>query len=293
MALLPVNADDPIDEGALDATLAGLAPGAPVVVMLHGFKFNPADPRRDPHRHILALEPTRECWKAVSWPRHLGLAGERGLGVAFGWPASGTIWEAWAASFGAARSLTRLLTVVKAKTPDRPLHVVGHSLGAHVALHALPALSPGTVDRLLLISAAAFRAEAAQIIADRPGTEVVNVTGRENALFDLLLRAALPHRGPTLGRGGPDLPNWLDLPLDRAESLAALHRLGYRIRPPKVPVCHWSGYLRPGIWSLYRALLHRPAATPLPLLRATVTRPARPRRRLPLPPLPFRPQTPS
>ena len=295
MALLPINADDPVDNRALQVALADLAPRAPVVVMIHGFKFSPAEPGRDPHHHILSMKPPRDCWKAVSWPRHLGLSGEKGLAVAFGWPARGTIWRAWAATAGASTALADLLARIRESTPGRPLHIFAHSLGAHVALRALNQTAPGTVDRMVLISAAAFRAEAARIFAnpDMATTEVVNVTGRENALFDVLLRAALPHRGVTLGRGGPDLPNWLDLPLDHTESLAALGRLGYRIKPPKVPICHWSGYLRPGIWGLYRALLHRPAATPLPLLRGTVARPSRHRPRIPLPPLPFRPQTPS
>jgi hypothetical protein len=97
---------------------------------------------------------------------------------------------------------------------------------------------------------------------------VFNVTAPENTLFDLLLRAALPFRGPTLGRGLPGLPNWLDLPLADPLALDALARLGWRIHPPRAAVCHWSGYLRPGLFRFYRALLAEPRRTPLPLLRA-------------------------
>jgi len=277
----------------LAAALAGLVPGAPVVVMIHGFRFSPMVEGHSPHLHILAERPRPGCWKAVSWPRHLGLTGDRGLAIGYGWPARGSIWAALRRAEAAAADLGRLITRLKALEPDRPLHLVGHSLGARVGLLALRDLPPGAVQRAILISAALFRRETRALLETSPAAsaaQVINVTGRENLVFDLGLRLAAPLAGPTLGRG-LDAPNWLDLPLDRLETLSALRDFGHRIPPPKAPVCHWSGYLRPGVFGLYRALLHRPAETPLPVLRAALE-PAR-RGYWPDFPLPFRPRTPS
>ncbi len=272
MTLLSINAGDPVPVAGLARALAALPAGRPVVVMIHGFKFCPSAPRTSPHTHILSAAPSRACWKAISWPRHLRLGGDRGLAIAFGWPARGTIWQAYGRAAGAAGSLARLLRTLHRLDPARPVHLIAHSLGARLALLALRGLEPGTVHRMVLIAPAVFRAEAAAAMDTPAGrrAEVFSVLGRENTLFDLLLRTAFPASGPTLGRSGPALPRWLDLRLDRAGVLAALAGLGHRIAAPRARICHWSGYLRPGIFGLYRALLHRPAETPLPLLRRQI-----------------------
>ncbi len=256
---------------ALATALATAAPGAPIVVMIHGYRFAPDTPFHDPHRHILSPVPERGCWKAVSWPRHLGLMGRQGLAIGFGWQARGTIWQAHRGAARAGRRLARLIAALHATAPDRPLHIFAHSLGARVALTALDGLPAGAVGRIILLSAAAFRHEARAALATPAGAraEVINVRGRENTLFDLMLRLALPLHGPTLGAGFA-APNWLDLPLHDAHARDRLRALGYRIAAHRARVCHWSGYLRPGVWRFYRAALHHPAQTPLPLLRAQI-----------------------
>ena len=45
------------------------------------------------------------------------------------------------------------------------------------------------------------------------------------------------------------------LQLDDAQSLAALRGLGFPIAPPDRLICHWSPYLREGVFPLYRAIL--------------------------------------
>ena len=282
MSLLAINADGttPALAGggpvaaALARHLAQLPDGAPVVVLIHGYSFSPRVARHDPHRHILSLAPDAGCWKAVSWPRHLGFGrrADRGLAIAFGWEARGTLWRAGAEALRAGRALARLVAEVRRLRPGAPVDIVAHSLGARVALSALPRLNPGDVGRIVLMAGAEFSCRAATAIDSPAGraAEVLNVTSRENDLFDLCVEVVLgAGRGRTLGHGlARPRPNWLDLQIDDAASLAALRRLGFRIAPPAVAVCHWSSYLRPGLFTFYRALLHDRARLPMGMLAA-------------------------
>ena len=294
MALLHVNDTSLPGTAQLAATLAALPPAGPIVIMIHGFRFDPAIRSHDPHHHILSLRPGQACWKAVSWPRHLGLAGDRGLAIGFGWQARGTIWSAHARAARAGARLARLIDLLEQVAPERPVQIFAHSLGARVALTALPRLAPGRVGRIVLIAAAAFAPETRRSMASPAGrkAEVFNVTAPENTLFDLLLRAALPLRGRTLGAGLPGLPNWLDLPLADPATLATLGRMGWRIRRPAARVCHWSGYLRPGIFPLYRAILTAPRSTPQAVLRSHLARPSDQTTARSVLPLPFPPTAP-
>lgn len=289
MALLQINSTATPDPDRLAQALTRMPTGKPVIVMIHGFKFSPDHPGHCPHAHILAERPSTACWKARSWPRHLRLDRESALGIAFAWPARGTIWDAYRRAPAAARALSEMLKAVHRLDPARPVHIVAHSLGARVALLALRDLPAGSIDRLILMAAAVFRFEAKSVMASPAGqtAEVFSILGRENTLFDLLLRLAFPQAGPTTGRRGPDAPNWLDLRCDAPHTLNTLRGIGHRITAPKVRICHWSGYLRPGIFGLYRALLYAPRETPLPHLRRLLTPPrAQPRFR-PRLPLPF------
>lgn len=271
MGTLAINAGDGVASGRLQPALARLAPGAPIVVMVHGFRYCPSSAATDPHRHILADRPATDHWKTVSWPARLGLRGAQGLAVGFGWPASGTIWQAYGRAPRAGADLAALLDRIGTAAPGHPLHLMAHSLGARVGLHAM-ALAPRRVRRAVLISPACFRAEARRL-APETGAEVFSVLGRENTAYDWMLRAVLPHGGCTLGRGGPGGERWLDLHLGAAHVRAGLARLGHQIAPPRARVCHWSGYLREGVWDLYRALIQRPGETPLPVLRAQLAAP--------------------
>lgn len=273
MGTLAFNSGDALPSEGLSAALAGLPQGAPVAIMVHGFRYCPSSVDGNPHRLILGDDPISDNWKIVSWPRRLGLAGEAGLAIGFGWSARGTIWQAYGAAPEAGQNLSRLLSEIARLSPRRPVHLIAHSLGARVVLHALSRVAPGAVGRVVLISPAAFRGEAEQL-ARSPGargTEVISVLSRENNFYDLMLRAALPHCGATLGGGGPNLPGWLDLRLDDDAAIAALAQLGHRIAASTRKVCHWSGYLRPGIWAFYRELLSNPSRLTMPLLRSALS----------------------
>jgi hypothetical protein len=135
---------------------------------------------------------------------------------------------------------------------------------------------------MILLAGAELRGPAAAAMDTPAGctAEVLNVASRQNTLFDLMLRAALTcGLSRSLGAGlARPLPNWTDLHIDRADTLAALASRGFPLAPPDRPVCHWSAYLRPGVFPLYRAILARrigPAALRLPLPpRAERARPA-------------------
>lgn len=257
------------DQGDLAARLARLAPNAPVVAMVHGYRFAPDAGQHCPFGHIFALDPVgqgqggqpqgRRDKTLVSWPRHLGLGGESGLAIAFGWPARGWIGQAAARAAQAGAGLAALAAAIADIDPARRLDVIGHSLGARVALAALPHARPGHLRRLILLAGAEVRSPALRALRSPAGqcAQIVNVTTRENDLFDFLYEWGVAGgRDTAIGQGlGCALPNWVDLQLDGARNLALLARLGFALPTPPARICHWSPYIRPGIFALYRALL--------------------------------------
>ncbi|KUF12213.1 alpha/beta fold hydrolase [Pseudoponticoccus marisrubri] len=258
------------------------ADGGPVTIMIHGFKYLPGHSRHCPHRSLQSDAAHHADARIVSWPRHLGLRGQRGegLGISFGWPARGSIWQAHRRAAQAGDALAGLVAQIRQLAPQRPVHVVAHSLGARVALQALRQGRPGAVDRAILMAAAEFT-DTARAALTSPGgraCEVLNVTSRENDLFDFLMErlVAPPRPGDRmLGLGALRLPNLVTLQLDDAESLHRLRAAGFAVAPPMRRICHWSPYLRPGVFPLYRAVLS--GALPLPRLRALLPDAPQPR----------------
>jgi hypothetical protein len=265
MSLLPVTCEGTtprFDRGALTESLARLAPSAPVAVLIHGFRYAPGDTIHCPHGHILSLTPRRDMPRAISWPRHLRLAGPQdGLALAFGWQARGTIWQVQARTAGAAEALATLVATIRRLDPDRRVDLVAHSLGARVAMAALPLTEAGNIGRILLLAPADFRthAEAAMDSGAGRAAEVFSITSRANALFDLCMETLLSARLHASLAQGLSHPrqNWLDLRIDDATTETALARLGFPLRPASARICHWQPYLRPGVFALYRALLAR------------------------------------
>jgi len=267
----PVCADGTDLDGRLRAGLDAVGRGAPILLMIHGYKYSPGDPSRCPHRSILApASADHRPRRCRSWPEAIGFDASRGdvLCIAFGWDAAGTIWRAARSADAAARALAALLHRLSGLA-DRPVQILAHSLGARVALGALPSLPRGAVGRMVLLHGAEFRSRARAAIATPAGraAEVINVTTRENDLFDLLFRTFLaPHRplDPALSAGlGRHRPNWLDLRIDDPASRAALSAMGFAIPAPERRICHWSAYMRPGMFDLHRVLLLDPRRLPL------------------------------
>ncbi len=284
---------------SLDHHLAGLPAHAPIIILVHGYKFSPFDQRRDPHEHILSMAP-RVRLGVISWPRHLGFGrgrAEEGLCIGFGWKARGTFWQAYREAERAGAALAELIARIGQRT-DRKVHLVAHSLGARVALAGIAAAPEGAVGRCILMAAAEFQTAAFKCLDAVGGrrAEIVNVTSRENDIFDVLVeRLIRPFGGArALGAGLPDpRRNWLDLQIDHGPTRIALAGLGHRIAAPERRICHWSGYLRPGLFGFYSDLLRRPESLPMPFLKSLLPGPgdARWSRLLSppaaMPPLPF------
>jgi hypothetical protein len=260
--------------------------------MIHGYKFEPGRGADCPHAHILSLDPAQDQPRVISWPKHLHV-GPGHLGIAFGWNSWGSLWRAWGEAERAGIALGRLLNELSAA--GRRVDIVAHSLGARVALTGLSRSVAGAVGRAILIAPAEFRLAAEAALTSPAGrtTEVLNVTSHENVLFDGLLEWLIAPHVPgakTLGGGlRQTAPNWTELRIDDAATLAALASLGYHVAPPVRRICHWSGYLRPGLFPLYRAVL----SGKLPIADMVAVLPRCPPRsrfleRLPSrPPLPF------
>lgn len=256
------------DSGDLERALGALAHGRPVPILVHGFRHAPGHARDDPHR--LILSPGRVTARATpSWPRHLGFRGQsdEGLCIGFGWQGRGTIWQARAEAARAGLALAALIVRIRTLSPGRRVTVMAHSLGARVVVAALPALEPADLARAILLYPALMRAEVAQAMAVPAAAqvEIVNVTSRENLFFDLgnqiLFSAGLDR---SAGRGlGRAHSRWVDLPIDDAAQIAHLARQGFAVAGPQSRICHWSAYLRPGLFALYRALIATDPALPL------------------------------
>ena len=131
-------------------------------------------------------------------------------------------------------------------------------MGARVCLQALALAPAASVDRVILMTGAAMREEARSALASAAGqdAEVINVTSRENDLFDALVEALVGFRDLSIGSGlGVEDRRWLDLQIDAAGTRRALAALGFPIAGADTVVNHWSAFTRPGLLHFYRAML--------------------------------------
>jgi pimeloyl-ACP methyl ester carboxylesterase len=256
----------------------------PMIVMIHGFSYEPGHPIHCPHHHILSLDPRPLPWLAPSWPRGLGLGTGRtdeGLGVAFGWSARGSIWGARRRAGRAGRALAEALRVIRERAPRRKVHLVAHSMGVEVAVEALHHLPAGAVDRIISMTGACYQSRVRAALRTEAGraTSFINVTSRENDLFDCLYErlVAPPERADrTLGQG-LETENAVTLQLDCGHTLDHLSRLGAEIALPDRRICQWSSYTRQGVLHFYSDLLRRAEFLTPDRLRAGL--PGRPARR--------------
>jgi len=279
MPLLRVNANGaspvPHQPGqTLDASLRdGLRHPGPVIIMVHGFKFSPFAPTACPHRRIFALSTYTD--RLLSWPRALGFGQSKpdeGLCIAFGWAAQGWFWGANARASVTAVALAKLVSRIRRLDPTRPIHLIGHSLGGKVCLRALHHLPQHSVGRVIVLNAAVFRDQARAALQSRAGqtAEILNITTRENMLYDwtlkALLRPHLPISSP-LRTGVRRARNMATIAIDRPTTRKRLRDLGITLDQDVKWMCHWSTYTRAGVWELYERALRTPETLPLHLLQ--------------------------
>ncbi len=254
----------------LKRELSRLPYHAPIVVMIHGYRFSPDCAGRDPHRSLFALAPKSDHWKIKSWPRGLGFsdAPSTGLCIGFGWQGFGAraddtarhdFARAYQAAGRAGAALATLLDLIAEIAPARDVDLFAHSLGARVALSGLARTVKGRIGRVILMGGAEYAHVAGDALQRRPRTPVYNVTARSNRLYDLLFQTFAPRQGPcgrTLGEG-LDAPHshWVNLDFDTPGLARLLAARGQQIGPARSPVCHWGFYLRAGTMPLYRSIL--------------------------------------
>ena len=258
-------------------TSAALGSG-PVIVMIHGYKYDPYCAKHSPHASIFA-GPTRPVLhKKVQWLHHLGFGSgdpNEGLAIPFAWRARGSLWRAQRAARLAGQQLADVITAIHQRAPRRPIHVVTHSMGSEVIFEALFGLPANSIDRIVTLTGASYASRAADALQQSKAgrtAALINVTSRENDPFDFLYERLIPppQRGDlSLGRG-IDLPNAVTLRLDCARTLAQLAQCGGHIAAPSRRICHWSGYTRPGAMRFYAHALRHPDAVPLSALQQTL-----------------------
>ncbi len=255
---------------ALDAVLPALPSCAPLVILVHGFRFDPAAHRHDPHRLLYAAQPGRASRKLISWPRALGFGGaglEEGLSIGLGWSARaplGRFADAYQRAGETGAALAALIEAIAARAPGRPVDILAHSLGARVALCALPRLSDAggaALGRLILLGGAEFAGRAEAACASAPATarpEVYSITARANDVYDALFEAAAPG-GPgadhALARGLPRVRNWMTLQIDSPGMRLFARSRGVALAAPDRRICHWGFYTLPGAMTLYARIL--------------------------------------
>lgn len=268
MPLLHINASSdaiPLDHGQfrqLRAQLRSLPPKAPVVVLLHGYKYAPGIEGRCPHSLIYALHPAGTGRSGVSWPTLLGVGSnvpQEPLCIALGWPANQAFHRAYGQAARTGQALARLVEIVHRITPDRPVDIIAHSLGARVALSALPHLQAGRLRNLIMMTPAELSCQANALLNSPAGRSVkaLNVSSGENWVFDKTLEWMLaPARKGARAMGFEPRASdcWTTLRIDNPSHLTALERVGVTLAPPVRKVCHWSAYTRQGVFDLYRRL---------------------------------------
>jgi hypothetical protein len=289
-ALLPAGGEGHW-RAALRARLAGLPRGAPVTVLIHGFRYTwrtGLAPDACPQERLYGSRPVAPCRRRrperASWCHALGFSEEGaadGLCIGFGWPAridrAGRrgFAEVYRRAAPAGRGLGRLLSEIAAARPDLRIDMLTHSLGARVAMQAGLAEPGLPLGRLIFLAAAEHAAEAERFLAAMRGApEVYHLLSRANDPYDALfaLVAPTPADGSArpLGRAGLGRgdPRWIDIQLDHRAVRAWLARRGFALARPPERVSHWHFYADRGAMAFYGAILRRARGLSLAELRA-------------------------
>lgn len=105
---------------------------------------------------MLSLKRAPQYSRAFSWPLALGLHKNDVSGLAFGWPARGSLQSAFDRAQQAGYDLSLVISQLNKIAPQRPIDIIAHSLGVRVAIAALELLAFDSVDRIIAIAGAEF-----------------------------------------------------------------------------------------------------------------------------------------
>ncbi len=249
----------------------------PVVIMIHGYKYRPGSEHHCPHRKILGDADNY-------WPAQLQIGRtphQDGTSIALGWDARGTLRDVYSRARHVSKRLATIVAMLRQHAPARPVHIIAHSLGSELALSTLDHLPAHSVNRMILLTGASYAQRARHMLKSPAGrtVEVLNVTSRENDLFDLAFERLIPVEAePDQSIGlGINAPNVVTLQLDCPEALSGLRSIGFDVASPTRRICHWSAYTRPGVMALYSAFLRSPGQLPLDRLASILPAAHRPR----------------
>jgi Alpha/beta hydrolase of unknown function (DUF900) len=290
MALIRINAqgETPVLHGSPHPVASILkqtkSTDGPVIVMTHGYKFAPDSGTNCPHRDILSLPQEGGTGTTSQWPYQLGFGQgnqSEGLAIAFAWDGRCALWQALYRAKQAGKALAKVLCIVHRQNPQRPIHILCHSMGVEVALETLFHIPPGAVDRIISMTGATYQSRLVSALSTPSGrqTEFFNITSRENDIFDFLYERMMAPRVPgdqVIGHG-LDLSNALTLQLDCPKTLLHCARLGQFITPAQRRISHWSSYLRPGTMQFYQDLLRQREKLTLDLVRRGLPKSPAPR----------------
>ena len=252
--------------------------GAPILIMIHGYKYHPRDAATDPHRLLFSGRMDGVGKAAISWPLELGfgpLSLEDGLAIGFGWegrpshkirpkPRLKSFAHVYGQANRAGGHLARLLGWIGELAPERRVDLIAHSLGARVAFCAISRGATHNLGRLILMGGAEYASVVDRCFRRLEVTdqlEVFCVRTRQNAFVDFLFESFAPRATPhdfAIGRGYQGPPQrWLNIRLDDPATLAMLSARGIGISPQSTGklVDHWGFYQRAGIMRFYRQLL--------------------------------------
>ena len=272
--------------------LAAAGPGAPVVILIHGYKFDPwTGPPDDPHRSLFAFEPEAQRLEGAQLAARASASTpsgpRRGLCIGFGWPAVER-----ASAEPARRGAHRLRARLRPRRRDGA--AAGRADRADPGAGAGPAGRPARAQPRRAGGAGGAAASARRAGADHPARalrssttaparrwpdrraprppSIYNVTSRANDVYDAAFETFAPRRNwgeRAVGLGLRDpRPYWLDLQLDRPDVTDWINAQGVPLTPAHARLCHWSFYTRGGAFEVYQAILRRRPGWDIPSLRA-------------------------
>ncbi|MEO9898401.1 MAG: alpha/beta hydrolase [Paracoccaceae bacterium] len=256
----------------------------PIIIMIHGYKYDPSVTLRDPHTSIFAMRACANQTNGALWPQHLGFGignPKEGLAIAFGWRAKGTIWQAQQSARATAHCLERVIRTLNDVSPNRPIHIIAHSMGSEVVFETIKRLPADSVERVVILTGASYVSHAMGAMQSPAGMtcELFNVTSRENDLFDFVFERLVPPVSLTdhvMGLG-VTLPNVANLQLDCDQTLSLLANFGAKISASESRVCHWSGYTRPGAMEFFAQIMRCPEKSPMTVMKALLPKDTDPR----------------